>query len=239
MVCSADHTEYCGNQDRIAVYRASGTGGPQGPQTCISTNVANFTLVAAFKNPPTSGPATLPLKMVLVELVPNIVWSILSVSVAIAYSQRFPVLILPKHRHAQTAVLSGQISLSKTPSSSREHLLTLIYTPRRPLQQMVNHSGSSLSTPLSPDSRRTVPWSVFVSLFTLKPLSQRLVPQEDTASAVGSPPLLSFGGKADAFSLCSNNTANGRLDVVYSPVTGHPHYSLSDCNPITIQVIGA
>ncbi|KAF9464508.1 WSC domain-containing protein [Collybia nuda] len=81
MVCSADHTEYCGNQDRIAVYRSSGSGG-QGPQTCISTDVANFTLVAAFKNPPTSGPATVPLKMVLVELVPNIVWSILSVSIS-------------------------------------------------------------------------------------------------------------------------------------------------------------
>lgn len=55
--------------------------------------MANFTLVAAFKNPPTSGPATLPLKMVLVELVPNIVWSILSVSIAVPYSQQFPILI--------------------------------------------------------------------------------------------------------------------------------------------------
>lgn len=144
MVCSADHTEYCGNQDRIAVYRASGTGGPQGPQTCISTNVANFTLVAAFKNPPTSGPATLPLKMVLVELVPNIVWSILSVSMIVAHSQQFPILTLLKHRHARTAVPSGQISLSKTRFSSRGHPRTLIYIPRRPLQPTANHCASYL-----------------------------------------------------------------------------------------------
>jgi hypothetical protein len=51
--------------------------------------------------------------------------------------------------------------------------------------------------------------------------------------------LLSFGGKTDAFSLCPNLTAqaNGRLDVVFSPVTGHPHYNLDDCSAISIEVV--
>lgn len=55
----------------------------------------------------------------------------------------------------------------------------------------------------------------------------------------GSPPLLAFNGKADAFSLCTNMSANARIDVVFSPVTGHPHYVLDDCEPVSIQVIAA
>ena len=58
-----------------------------------------------------------------------------------------------------------------------------------------------------------------------------------TDAGSGSPPLLSFNGKADAFSLCTNTSANARVDVVFSPVTGHPHYILDDCEPISIQVI--
>jgi hypothetical protein len=53
----------------------------------------------------------------------------------------------------------------------------------------------------------------------------------------GSPPLLAFNGKADAFSLCTNTSANARVDVIFSPVTGHPHYVLDDCKPVSIQVI--
>ena len=52
-----------------------------------------------------------------------------------------------------------------------------------------------------------------------------------------SPPLLAFNGKADAFSLCTNTSANARVDVIFSPVTGHPHYDLDDCEPVSIQVI--
>ncbi|KAG6916911.1 hypothetical protein DXG01_004744 [Tephrocybe rancida] len=138
MVCTANHNEYCGNTNRIAVYHFASAGTSTGPQPCLSTNVANFTLLAAYKNPPVNGPSSVKLKVVLAELVPNIAWGVLST---------------------------------------------------------------------------------------------------DVGNAVGSPPLLSFGGKADAFSLCTNLTANNRLDVVYSPVTGHPHYTLNSCNPISIQVI--
>ena len=43
--------------------------------------------------------------------------------------------------------------------------------------------------------------------------------------------------EVDAFSLCTNTSANARVDVVFSPVTGHPHYVLDDCEPVSIQVI--
>jgi hypothetical protein len=53
----------------------------------------------------------------------------------------------------------------------------------------------------------------------------------------GGPSLLAFNGKADVFSLCTNTSANARIDVIFSPVTGHPHYALDDCEPVSIQVI--
>ena len=61
--------------------------------------------------------------------------------------------------------------------------------------------------------------------------------QTDPVAPSGSPPLLSLNGHADSFSLCTNTSANARLDVVFSPVTGHPHYDLDSCQPINIQVI--
>ena len=53
----------------------------------------------------------------------------------------------------------------------------------------------------------------------------------------GGPSLLAFNGIADAFSLCTNTSANARVDVIFFPVTGHPHYVLDDCKPVSIQVI--
>ncbi|KAG5637194.1 hypothetical protein H0H81_005451, partial [Sphagnurus paluster] len=77
-VCSANHGQYCGNLNRIAVYRFAAPGTPSGPQPCIATDVANFTLLAKYKNTPASGPAAVPLKVVVAELVPNVVWGVLS-----------------------------------------------------------------------------------------------------------------------------------------------------------------
>ncbi|KAF9481338.1 WSC-domain-containing protein [Pholiota conissans] len=79
MVCSATHSEFCGNANRIAVYQFSASGVPP-VQQCLQTAVGNFSLVAQFKNPPTSGSSTVPLKVVIVELVGNTIWTILSVS---------------------------------------------------------------------------------------------------------------------------------------------------------------
>lgn len=49
---------------------------------CAQMSVANFTLEARFKIPPSSGPAKVPLKIVVVEMVPSVTWGVLSVSIA-------------------------------------------------------------------------------------------------------------------------------------------------------------
>ncbi|KAF8061800.1 WSC domain-containing protein [Lyophyllum atratum] len=87
MVCDANHAQYCGNLDRIAVYRLSAAG-DEGPQPCLSRDVANFTLVAAYKNPPGNGPTTVKLKVVVAELVPNVVWGVLSVRSFVGFGVR-------------------------------------------------------------------------------------------------------------------------------------------------------
>ncbi|KDQ34140.1 hypothetical protein PLEOSDRAFT_1031730, partial [Pleurotus ostreatus PC15] len=79
-VCNADHTQLCGSANRAAVYGFNVGGGGAQPEQCTEVNVNNFTLQAVFKAPPPSGPSTITLRMILVEMVPDIMWSILSVS---------------------------------------------------------------------------------------------------------------------------------------------------------------
>ena len=80
MVCSATHTQYCGNANRLAIYQFSTSNQAPSPQTCLATDVGNFTLMAKFRNPRAHGPAAVKLKVVVVEIVQNIIWTILSVS---------------------------------------------------------------------------------------------------------------------------------------------------------------
>ncbi|EAU89154.1 hypothetical protein CC1G_08561 [Coprinopsis cinerea okayama7 len=49
-------------------------------------------------------------------------------------------------------------------------------------------------------------------------------------------PLLSVNGDTDSWALCPNNTASGRPDVVYSPVSGHPHYDQAQCTDVYIEI---
>ncbi|KAF8172113.1 hypothetical protein BJ912DRAFT_994517, partial [Pholiota molesta] len=77
----------------------------------------------------------------------------------------------------------------------------------------------------------------FVASIPAFPGAQVYCTMTDPTAPAGSPSLLSLNGHADAFSLCTNTSANARVDVVFSPVTGHPHYDLSTCQPINIQVI--
>ena len=85
MVCIATHTEYCGNAYRLAIYQFSTSDQAPSPQTCLETDVDNFTLVAKFKNPPTQGPTAVALKVVAVEMVQNVLWTILSVSFVLTF----------------------------------------------------------------------------------------------------------------------------------------------------------
>ncbi|KAF5367856.1 hypothetical protein D9757_013694 [Collybiopsis confluens] len=77
--CIADHDEYCGAANRLAVYDFAAVGSAPPPTTCSSDDIANFTLTAKLNNPPNDGsPSEIPLKMVLVEMVPSVTWAILS-----------------------------------------------------------------------------------------------------------------------------------------------------------------
>ncbi|KAF8803337.1 WSC-domain-containing protein [Phlegmacium glaucopus] len=49
------------------------------------------------------------------------------------------------------------------------------------------------------------------------------------------PLLLGINSRADLWAICPNVTASGRLDLVFSPIDGHPHYLKSDCEAIFIE----
>ncbi|KAJ8698712.1 hypothetical protein PTI98_005387 [Pleurotus ostreatus] len=55
----------------------------------------------------------------------------------------------------------------------------------------------------------------------------------------GGPPLLAANLRADLWSLCSNTTAGGRNDLVYSPQANHPHYNLLDCLGVNVYMVPA
>jgi len=49
-------------------------------------------------------------------------------------------------------------------------------------------------------------------------------------------PVLSANGLTDLWALCTNTTAGGRVDVVYSPIANHPHYNRDECQDVYIQM---
>ncbi|KAI0059609.1 WSC-domain-containing protein [Artomyces pyxidatus] len=48
---------------------------------------------------------------------------------------------------------------------------------------------------------------------------------------------LAVNDRTDEWSICTNNSADGRLDVVFAPVANHPHYSLSECSPVFMLLL--
>ena len=79
MVCQSTHTEFCGNANRVAVYHFSNTGTPSGSTPCLAADLFDFKLVARFNSPPTTGPGLVDLKVVVVDMSSNIIWTVLSV----------------------------------------------------------------------------------------------------------------------------------------------------------------
>ncbi|PFH53537.1 hypothetical protein AMATHDRAFT_1191 [Amanita thiersii Skay4041] len=194
MICDADHLEFCGNANRISIYASNKSSQSGIPHSCNSTNLANFTLQAVYTIPPTSAPPSLPLKPVLVELVPGITWTLLS---------------------------ACSNCCSEWPNFSLQNSIVFPKSPANPNQFM---SSAGIADGESPS---------FVASMPAFPGFQGYCTMEMSAGR----PVLAFSGKMDAFSLCKNDTANGRLDVVFSPVTGHPHYSLANCSPVMIEVV--
>jgi len=157
----------------------------------------DFTLLAVYNIPPASGPSAVPIKVILVELVPNIFWTILSAcSTCCSDYPSFTLqnsIFLP-----QSASIPGQFMSSTAPVDGESPAFVA-------------------SNPAFPG------FQAFCALNT----------------STNTAPILSFGGKSDSFALCLNTTSNadGRLDVVFAPVTNHPHYSFDSCSSVTIQVV--
>ncbi|KAF7331695.1 hypothetical protein MKEN_00049300 [Mycena kentingensis (nom. inval.)] len=197
LVCQSDHDQYCGNANRLALYSFTPDGAPPPPQQECATDMDSFTLTAVFTNPPVGGPASLPLKAVVVEMVPNVLWTVLS---------------------ACTTCCSEWSSFS---------LQNSVFKPRSSIDPALSMSSIGPSDGESPSFVASVPPFAGVPIYCAA-----------STTDPSSPLLLSFNGKT-SFSLCSNTTffnADGRLDLVYNPVTNHPHYSFSSCNPVTVHV---
>lgn len=200
-VCLSDHSQYCGNADRIAVYTNTATGPPTQSQ-CTSTDISSFTLTAFYNVPPQSGPSSVPLKLVIVEMVPSATWTILS---------------------------ACSVCCSNYPTFSLSKSVFLPHSSLNPIEGMVSIAPGDGESP------------TFVAANPAFPGFQAYCAMTSVTPPLVGTSVLAFGGKSNAFSLCVNNTqaANGRLDVVFSPVTGHPHYSLADCSPVTIVINSA
>ncbi|KAF8890128.1 hypothetical protein BD779DRAFT_1671483 [Infundibulicybe gibba] len=50
-------------------------------------------------------------------------------------------------------------------------------------------------------------------------------------------PVLAAGADSSLWSLCANSTADGRVDVVWSPQANHAHYVKSACRDVYLQVV--
>lgn len=120
MVCDVDHSQYCGNQDRVAVYRFTAAGSvPEGPGGCVSTDIGNFTLKAVDRN---SLQDVVGLKAIVVEMVRGVVWGILSVSfrplmLSELNCREEPMLTWLSRRRARHVVQSGPLIRYKIQSS--------------------------------------------------------------------------------------------------------------------------
>ncbi|KAF9459881.1 WSC domain-containing protein [Collybia nuda] len=80
---------------------------------------------------------------------------------------------------------------------------------------------------------------LFVSFSQFRPYSGYCAfpnPISPTGPFIGFP-VLATAGRVDLWSLCTNTTADGRLDVVYSAVADHPNYDLSACTPIYLELV--
>ncbi|CAK5279136.1 unnamed protein product [Mycena citricolor] len=198
-VCSADHTEYCGNANRLALYGfTSADAPPPPPQTC-ETTVSNFTLLAVYRNPPVGGPKQVNVRAVLVELVPNTFWTILSACATCC---------------------------SDWPTFTLQNSVFHPHSFSNPVQSMTSIGAADGESP------------AFVASSPPFPGTQAYCAQQ-SAINLTSPPLLSFGGQSDSWSLCTNTSlnANGRIDLVHSPVTNHPNYLFSSCNAVDLLVM--
>ncbi|KAJ3541508.1 hypothetical protein NMY22_g3862 [Coprinellus aureogranulatus] len=196
-VCTADHSQFCGNANRISVYTFTPAEEPPAP-VCDQATIGNFTLVAQFKEPAEDGPTSVPLKVVAVEMASNVVWTILS---------------------------ACSNCCSEWPALSMQNSVIL------PHSVVVGTQIMSSTRPRLGES------PAFVASVPAFPGFQAFCSVADEVDPEANPSRLSFGGDADAFALCTNTSANARVDLVYAPRANHAHYSLEECQAVDVQII--
>ena len=77
--CASPHTEYYGNAYSLAIYQISKSDQASSPHICLETDVDKFPLATKCKNRVNQGPTAVALKVVEVETVQNVLWTMLSV----------------------------------------------------------------------------------------------------------------------------------------------------------------
>lgn len=196
-VCTADHSQFCGNSNRISVYTFTPAEEPSAP-VCDSASVSNFTLVAEFTEPTEDGPTSVNLKVIAVEMASNVVWTILTACANCC--SEWPALSMQNSVVFPHSMVVGTQIMSST----------------RPRQ------GES---------------PAFVASVPAFPGFQSFCSVADEVDPEANPPRLAFGGVANQFALCTNTSANARLDLVYAPRANHPHYSLTECASVDVKII--
>ncbi|KAF7352419.1 hypothetical protein MVEN_01206400 [Mycena venus] len=182
--CAANTTEFCGGPSKLTVYED-----PTG-QICSSmTHSANFNLAAVFVTPPTTGPASVPLHVNMIQTVTLVSWSILTTANGIFTSE----------------VLTNGGLLPMAASQPQFRTSSLAVKP--------GDSPIFVTTQFPPTA--------------VGPYCTMLNPMVATG-----PQVLALSGRSDLWALCPNSTAGGRVDVVYSPIDNHPHYTKASCQAL-------
>ncbi|KAJ7044772.1 hypothetical protein C8F04DRAFT_941764, partial [Mycena alexandri] len=180
---------------------------------CLATSDAqNFNLNAVFVTLPTTGAASVPLHVKIVNTVTLVSWSILTVR--------------PPHFRGSVKWLMHPPQ-SATDVFTSETLLNGGLLPVSTSQP--NFRTASL--PVKPGDSPT-----FVTTQFPPVAAGPYCTMANPVLGPSGPPALAVSGRSDLWALCPNSTAAGRLDVVFNPVPNHPHYTQASCNAVYITL---
>ncbi|KAF8059473.1 hypothetical protein FPV67DRAFT_443180 [Lyophyllum atratum] len=105
-------------------------------------------------------------------------------------------------------------------------------------------NGAIFPKSASNPNQRTISYSlidgdspVFLSRQFLPPATPVYCFTDNVVDPVAGAPVLAANGDTERWALCSNSTAGGRVDVVWAPRVGHPHYVKDDCNEVYIEQV--
>jgi hypothetical protein len=209
MACVANTTEFCGGSGALMVYQD--TAG----QLCLSsTRAGDFNLEAVFVDAPETGPASVPLHVIMVNTIIKLSWSILSVS---------PYLSGPR-----SAQLNRNAPQTASGVFTSEELTAGGLLPKSTSQPQFR----TTSLPLVSGGSPTFATSQFPP-----PAAAAYCVMNNPQLGPSGPQVLAGNSRSDLFALCPNTTANGRVDVVFDPVLNHPHYTKANCQSVYLAFV--